>query len=188
MKKKLIIGIVLLGGSGIAHAQMWKSSVQFRQAFLNRINIVRQQGCNCGGTYMPPAPPLVWNDNLEVSASRHARDMDRLHYFSHTSQDGRTMGDRIGAAGYKFEGLKAYTIGENIAFGQESIEEVNDGWFKSPGHCKNLMNAAFKEIGISEYNTYWVEDFGGRIGFSPSEQQMIRSGAKIVVKHASENH
>jgi uncharacterized protein YkwD len=35
-------------------------------------------------------------------------------------------------------------------------------WFKSEGHCHNLMNPAFKEVGIVQYNDYWVQDFGGR--------------------------
>jgi hypothetical protein len=56
-----------------------------------------------------------------------------------------------------------------------------NGWFKSPGHCKNLMNPAFKEIGIALYNTYWVQDFGGRESFTEEQQKMIKSGkAKLI--------
>jgi uncharacterized protein YkwD len=67
-------------------------------------------------------------------------------------------------------------IGENIAFGPPTIAEVMQGWFNSPGHCKNLMNPEFKEIGVAEDRTYWVQDFGGREAFSPQMQQMIKSG------------
>ncbi len=112
------------------------NSLSFKNEFLNRINKMRQQGCNCGGVYMPPVPPLSWNSQLEEAAEGHARDMDRRNYFNHTSKDGRSIEDRIMAAGYTYTGYKSFAIGENIAKGQESIAEVTNGWFKSPGHCQ----------------------------------------------------
>ena len=149
---------------------------------MENINRVRVRGCNCGTVYMPPAPPLVWNEQLEVSAIGHAADMAVQNYFSHTSLDGRTMQDRIRMAGYAYKGFRSYQIGENIAFGPETIAEVMQGWFHSPGHCKNLMNPAFKEIGIAENNTYWVQDFGGREEFSAEEQRMIKSGRYKLIE------
>jgi hypothetical protein len=148
--------------------------------FLNRINAVRAKGCKCGTKYMPPAPPLVWNDELEDAAAGHARDMYKRNYFDHTSRDGRTIESRITAAGYTYNGYKSFAIGENIAKGQESIAEVSNGWFKSPGHCKNLMNADFKEVGIAEYNKVWVQDFGGREAFTDAEKKAIKSGRLII--------
>ncbi len=75
------------------------------------------------------------------------------------------MENRIQRAEYTYKGYQRYAIGENIAMGQQTINEVSAGWFKSPGHCKNLMNPAYTEIGIAEKHYYWVEDFGGRVGF-----------------------
>jgi len=137
---------------------------------------------------MRPAQPLIWNNLLQKAAYGHAKDMDRHNYFSHTSKDGRTMEDRIVFAGYVFKGYKSFVIGENIAKGQQSIRQVMDEWFKSEGHCKNLMNPNFKEIGIVEYNDYWVQDFGGRESFSPAEQKAIKSGAIKVSMKKSEGH
>lgn len=154
---------------------------QFKQDFLDHINRVRTKGCTCGTTYMPAAPPLVWNNDLEKSAEGHAWDMSNNKYFSHTSKDGRSMEDRIVFAGYYFKGYKSFMVGENIAWGQQSIDEVMDGWFKSEGHCKNLMNPGFKEVGVAENHHYWVQDFGGRVPFSPYEQKMIKSGMMHVV-------
>lgn len=158
------------------------STPQFRASFLDKINQARARGCNCGGTYMPPAPPLVWNEQLEVSAVRHADDMSANSYFSHTSRDGRTMQDRIRMAGYTYNGFKSYEVGENIAEGPQTITDVMDGWLKSPGHCKNLMNPGFKEIGIGYNNGYWVQDFGGRVAFSADVQRMIKSGQYHVIE------
>ncbi|WP_374164612.1 CAP domain-containing protein [Arcticibacter sp. MXS-1] len=134
----------------------------FQQEFLMRINEIRTRGCNCGKVYMPPVPPLTWNDQLENSAYLHASDMNRKKYFSHISKDGRTSKDRIMAAGYRPEGYKTYAVGENIAWGQRSIREAMEGWLKSEGHCHNIMNKSFREVGVAMENNYWVQNFGGR--------------------------
>lgn len=151
-------------------------SAEFKRAFLERINSVRAAGCNCGTTYMHPAQPLTWNNILEHTARNHAWDMANNNYFSHTSKNGLSMEDRIVFGGYYFNGFKSFAVGENIAFGQSNIDIVMDEWLKSEGHCKNLMNPAFKEIGVAENHKYWVQDFGGREPFSPEEQKLIRSG------------
>jgi uncharacterized protein YkwD len=179
---KGIFTIVIICSFASAYGQQTASKPQFRHQFLENINYIRSKGCNCGTTYMPPAPPIVWNDQLELSAMGHAADMAHQNYFSHTSLDGRTMQDRIRQAGYTYNGFKSYQIGENIAFGPETIAEVMKGWFNSPGHCKNLMNPGFKEIGIAEDNTYWVQDFGGREAFSPGVQKMIQSGRYHLIE------
>ena len=139
--------------------------VDFQQEFLKRINKVRAEGCNCGKTFMPPAPPLAWNNQLQMSAMGHAQDMARNKYFSHVSKNGNKIKERITAGGYTHEGFQSYTIGENIAWGQRSIKEVMKGWLDSENHCKNLMNPAFMEIGVAMENYYWVQNFGGRIPF-----------------------
>ncbi|TSD66499.1 CAP domain-containing protein [Inquilinus sp. KBS0705] len=161
----------------------------FKQSFLNLINKTRQKGCNCGDQWFAPAPPLVWNDELEKAAHGHAKDMASKKYFSHTSKDGRSMSDRIVFAGYYFKGYKSFTVGENIAWGQNSIEEVMSGWFKSEGHCRNLMNPDFKEVGVAEKDEYWVQDFGGRESFSPEQQRLIKSGKyRLIQKEPVSGH
>jgi len=152
------------------------------------INKTRTKGCNCGNTYYPAASPLVWNDNLEDAALGHAKDMEKKGYFSHTSKDGRSMSDRIIAAGYYFKGFKSFMVGENIAYGQTSIKEVTAGWFKSEGHCKNLMNPGFKEIGVAKTGRYWVQDFGGRESFSAAQQKMIKEGKYRLIQKEPTNH
>ncbi|WP_374951980.1 CAP domain-containing protein [Mucilaginibacter sp.] len=163
-------------------------SVGFKQQFLDLINKTRAKGCTCGNTYMPPVAPIVWNDNLQKSAEGHAKDMAKQNYFSHTSEDGRSMQTRIVTAGYQFKGFKSFMIGENIAAGQTSIPEVMAGWIKSEGHCKNLMNPGFKEVGVGEYNHYWVQDFGGRESFSAEQQRMIKAGKYRLIQKDPESH
>lgn len=108
-------------------------------------------------------PALKVNTKLNVASHKHSLDMAQRGYFSHTSKDGRSPWDRIRAAGYT-----CGTMGENIAAGQRTAQQVFDGWKKSPGHNKNMLNRNFKSIGIglvqmpgSKYGYYWTTDFGG---------------------------
>jgi len=180
--KTIIVKFLGLVAVMLIFCSAYGQSAGFKEEFLERINSARAKGCNCGSTYFPPAPPLTWNDQLYDAAYGHARDMAKRNYFSHTSKDGRSMEDRIVSAGYTFKGFKSFTIGENIAQGQQSIAEVMDGWLKSEGHCRNLMNPAFKEIGAAEYKTYWVQDFGGRTSFTAAQQKLIKSGKYKLVQ------
>jgi uncharacterized protein YkwD len=159
------LALFLIVSPVMAQSLLHMSRDEFKEQFLETINAARAKGCKCGTTRMRPAAPLTWSDVLTSTAREHAMDMAQNNYFDHNSIDGRSMQDRMVNGGYTFKGFQKYAIGENIAQGQESIGEVMTGWLKSPGHCKNLMNANFKEIGIFEYRYYWVQDFGGRTAF-----------------------
>jgi uncharacterized protein YkwD len=137
----------------------------FRASVLARVNQVRAAGATCGsnGTF-GPAGPLAWNDRLTAAAVGHSQDMATNNYFAHVGRDGRTFTQRIDAAGYAWR-----TAGENLAAGQRSVNSVVDGWMASPGHCVNLMNPAFTEIGVAcvpaasasfTYTTYWTMELG----------------------------
>ncbi len=180
--KQFILGTILtiIGFTSCAQP---RANESFKKEFIETINRTRQAGCKCGKTRMPAVAPITWNDMLENAAMVHAKDMARRNYFSHTGKDGRSSSDRIIAAGYSFKGFKSFAAGENIAMGQLDIAEVMAGWFKSEGHCMNLMNPDFKEVGVARVNDYWVQDFGGREAFSEEQQKLINSGkVKLIQK------
>ncbi|WP_245616348.1 CAP domain-containing protein [Deinococcus radiopugnans] len=132
------------------------------QQVLQLVNQARTQARNCGATSFAAAPALTLNAQLAQAAQGHASDMAAKSYFSHTSQDGRTFVQRISATGYAFR-----TIGENIAAGQSTAQQVVAGWLQSEGHCRNIMNPSFRELGVGyaaggSYGHYWVQDFGAR--------------------------
>jgi uncharacterized protein YkwD len=128
-----------------------------KTTLLQLVNNVRQSGCTCGSTVMPPVAAVTWNDQLTTAAFNHSNDMYSNNYFSHTGLNGSTAGDRITAAGYTW---RAY--GENIAKGYSSEQGVMDGWLNSEGHCKNIMSPLFKEVGVARVDTYWSQEFGSR--------------------------
>jgi uncharacterized protein YkwD len=133
----------------------------FRDEALSLINQHRAAGANCGsaGTFAPTGT-VAWNDALTTASFDHSKDMADRNYFDHASADGRVLSDRVNATGYRW-----WLLGENIAAGYPSVAAVVDGWMKSPGHCRNIMNSGFREIGMacahnaaSTYQLYYTLD------------------------------
>ena len=126
-----------------------------KQTVLDLVNATRATGCNCGTKTMPPVPALTWNNRLATAAFKHSQDMNDKNYFEHTSQDGRSFSTRITAEGYNW-----LSVGENIAKGYSTEQEVVQAWFNSPGHCENIMSSKFTEMGAGRVGEYWTQDFG----------------------------
>jgi uncharacterized protein YkwD len=118
---------------------------------LNLVNELRQAGCKCGNTNKPAVSKLTWDSKLEIAAQRHADDMYENSHFSHTGTDQSSFSERISDAGYTWS-----TCAENIAMGQQTIEEVIEDWKNSQGHCLNMMNGAFVHIAVARKGNYWV--------------------------------
>ncbi|MGF6276067.1 uncharacterized protein YkwD [Massilia sp. UYP11] len=133
------------------------------RAILDEVNAARASARSCGEQAFPAAPPLSWNGALGDAALAHSRDMAARRYFSHRARDGSQAADRVLRAGYSWR-----RVGENIAFGQRSPREVVEGWLDSPGHCANIMNRDFTEMGAAYGVTpqrqagiiYWTQVFG----------------------------
>jgi uncharacterized protein YkwD len=131
------------------------------QRAANLVNEAREQGHRCGNRSWPRANPVRLSATLSEIARQHALDMARHHYFDHQDLSGRSPADRVKAAGYRER-----RIAENIAYGTLSIEDVIAGWLNSPGHCENIMDRRFKEMGIAfaqgteeHRELYWVQLF-----------------------------
>ena len=111
---------------------------------LELVNEVRARGARCGDRSFAPAPPVKLSQALAGVALGHADDMARHNYFEHEDLTGRSPADRVRAVGYQEK-----LVGENIAYGPKSAEEVVQGWLDSPGHCENIMDPRFAEMGIA---------------------------------------
>ena len=132
----------------------------FQSTAMARINQWRASGADCGSEgRFGPASALAWNNLLAQAATGHSQDMATLDFFSHTGSNGSTAAQRITAAGYAWR-----SMGENIAAGQQSVNQVVDGWIASPGHCANLLDPGFTQVGLAcvpggagnTYPTYWT--------------------------------
>ena len=132
------------------------------QKVLDLINTARTQPRQCGTQAFAAAAALTWNATLATAAQSHSRDMANNNYLDHKDRNGGTPGDRAELAGFIGQ-----QIGENIAAGQDTPNKVVEGWLASPGHCANLMNAQFRELGAayavdpkSDAAIYWTAVFG----------------------------
>jgi uncharacterized protein YkwD len=112
---------------------------------LQLVTEVRANGTRCGARSFGPASPLRESATLDAVAYEHAADMARHDYFEHVDLEGHTPADRVRAVGYR-ERL----VGENIAYGPNSAEEVVAGWLHSTGHCENIMDTRFTEMGLAQ--------------------------------------
>jgi uncharacterized protein YkwD len=88
--------------------------------------------------------------------------MATANFFDHYGSDGSSPGDRLAREGYY-----GSAWGENIAAGYSSVNSVMQGWIGSAGHCANMMNSAFTEMGAAKYSdpssqwgSYWTQVFG----------------------------
>ena len=129
---------------------------------LELVNAARAHARHCGAESFAAAAPLRRNALLEKSALAYAQDMARYAYMDHTGRDGSSPQQRISAAGYAW-----VEAGENLASGVMSADEVVAGWLHSPGHCANLMQPAYTEMGVAfavnprdAAGVYWALEFG----------------------------
>lgn len=121
---------------------------------LQLINKARTEGCNCGAQKMDPVSPVTWNNLLADAAYNHSADMDKNNFFDHKGSDSKNVDYRLNQQGYKWS-----LVGENIARGQETEEEVVNSWLQSRGHCLNIMNKDFREMGVARAGVCWTQVF-----------------------------
>jgi uncharacterized protein YkwD len=131
---------------------------------LQLANQARSRARRCGSRQFSSVPPLALEKRLTSAAREHARDMAKHNMLEHTGSDGSTPAMRATRAGYSWR-----AVGENIASGPTTADEVMEGWLASPGHCENLMSPRFSEVGVgyivdskSASGVYWAQLFGAR--------------------------
>lgn len=89
---------------------------------------------------------LKWNEKLAQEARRHARNMAARRFFSHVDP---VRGDLIPRL--KSGQIQWRDIGENLCEEEGSEnpgEDAIQGWMKSPGHRRNILNKVFTQTGV----------------------------------------
>ena len=104
------------------------------------------------------ARPLRLSPDLMEAAAIRAEEITR--HFAHERPDGSSC--------FTLLRNRNRTLGENIAAGNATPEEVMDQWMHSSGHRANILNKDFKELGVgycrnegTEYTHYWIQMFRG---------------------------
>jgi len=127
------------------------------QQLLQAVNAVRAQARVCGARSWPAVPALQWDERLASSAQLFAQELAQRDSLSHEGKAARSLRERLRASAYS-----ARMAGENLAAGLETLQDTVDQWLSSPGHCENLMQADFADMGLAcasgpgRYQTYWV--------------------------------
>jgi uncharacterized protein YkwD len=107
------------------------------------------------------------NENLTRAAQSFADYLAASDKFSHTA-DGKEPWERVAEAGYEYS-----IVAENIAYEynskgfrtRELARRFVEGWKKSPGHRKNMLDPDVDEIGVGVAQSkktgryYAVQDF-----------------------------
>ena len=86
--------------------------------------------------------PLVMSERLRRVARLHSIDMFQRGYFAHDTPGGRTPFQRMRRGEVRF-----YAAGENLALAP-TVRIAHSGLMKSPGHRANILNPAFRRVGI----------------------------------------
>jgi uncharacterized protein YkwD len=128
---------------------------------LELANQARAKPRRCGNKQFAAAPPLKLVPKLNDAAREHAQDMAKHSMLSHTGSDGSTPAVRVTHEGYAWR-----VVGENVASGPTTADEVMEGWLASPHHCENLMDPRYTDMGIayvvdpkSDSGVYWAQVF-----------------------------
>lgn len=110
-------------------------------------------------------PTLEGDPRLHRSAQGWTDTMVSTGQFWH----GTDFPQRISAVGYAY-----WYAGENIATGYATPRGVMTAWMASPGHCRNILNPFYAEIGVGlnlkpvgtsvADAATWTQDFGLAMG------------------------
>jgi uncharacterized protein YkwD len=95
--------------------------------------------------------PLIEDSKLTQYANNHANFMLKSNRLKHSN-----IG-QISKLGFSM-------VGENIAWNQQTEEEVMSSWMWSPGHRSNILGKGYDSIGCGvaydKNNIYWCVVFG----------------------------
>lgn len=133
-------------------AAHWNQRAEVANFPMEVLRLVNKERAKVG------ASPLTFARDLEASAYVRAVELPRK--FSHTRPNGTRCFTAMPQRGH--------ILGENLAGGQKSPQQVVQAWMDSKTHRENILNPKFTELGVvyyyqanSKYKHYWVQHFRG---------------------------
>lgn len=98
--------------------------------------------------------PLQKDEATAKVAYLHSKDMYDHNYFSHDSQDGRGLKERL-----ESEDVYYLSAGENIAAQHTDALAAMEGWLNSEGHREALLYEDYNYIGVGVHRLYYTQNF-----------------------------
>lgn len=143
------------------------------QLVLQEINRIRSLSVASEAS----CPDLTISPELQLAAYKHSLNMAHANFFQHRDPSGNQVYERVLAEGYNPK-----VVGENIAAGYDTAEEVVAAWMASPSHRANILDCSYTETGIGfvfqeddqnnvlrsngqtsgPYYSYWTQVFASR--------------------------
>ena len=158
---RVIFDDAIAGDTAFAPCATPDDDVRATRDLLNRINRERSRR---------GADPLKRNSTLDKIADFYACRMIDGGFFAHRDPyDQSRIDTRAQDFGYAFQ-----KVGENLAAGQWSVDQVMREWMDSEGHRTNILDPAYTEVGLSvrlggKHGIYWVQEFGRPLNERPIE-------------------
>jgi uncharacterized protein YkwD len=152
----LVVLAALFASPGGAVAQRRTSMQQLQSGVLVELNAIRHQH---------GLVPLRSASSLAAAARQHSVEMATRGYFSHTSANGTTFDKRI-ARFYPVGKYGFWSVGENLLWSSPDVDPAGAlrMWMNSPEHKANILNAKWRQIGVSAVH---VESAPGVYGGAP---------------------
>lgn len=105
--------------------------------------------------------PLRLDVDLCLASRRHSAYQRSRGAIAHTFPNanephGRTPKARMAKAGYP----AGYAGGENVYMGSPSPKDAFVAWRGSPAHRRNMLQHAWREIGVGVDGVFWTQNFG----------------------------
>ena len=107
-------------------------------------------------------PALTASEVLLGTADTRVKECAQL--FSHTRPDNRTFWTV-----FTDKKISYGLVGENIAYGQSTPEEVVAAWMNSSSHRATILSTEYTAIGVGYYKTaagtpFWCQHFWKKLG------------------------
>lgn len=128
---------------------------------------------------------LAWSTHCYAAAYKHAVWMAQYQRLQHKGKDGSSVWDRLANEKY----LVGH-VGENIAMGYRTPEQVMSGWRNSPAHYANIVNKNYDYMGAacaydSQGVPYWCVVFASQVQhreelYRPTEPAVLMQPSGIA--------
>ena len=104
---------------------------------------------------LTPTQPVAFNEQLASAARSHSDVMISTDSQTHQAPGEASLGDRIRAAGYTFQGAgeNVFAYSNDVLYGHAGFMvdwgPGSGGMQTPPGHRQNIMNPSFREVGLA---------------------------------------